>query len=60
MISLELSIFQFCFYSLDRAQPVWLDMAGYNVFQYLAISSSVTRLGDLLDFGQLFKGFGNN
>ena len=24
------------------------------------IGSSVTRLGDLLDFGQLFKAFGNN
>ena len=26
----------------------------------LTIAYSVTRLGDLLDFGQLFKGFGNN
>ena len=26
----------------------------------LRVSSSVTRLGDLLDFGQLFKVFGNN
>ena len=25
-----------------------------------AVGSSVTRLGDLLDFGQLFKAFGNN
>ena len=24
------------------------------------VSSSVTRLGDILDFGQLFKAFGNN
>ena len=24
------------------------------------LMSSVTRLGDLLDFGQLFKAFGNN
>ena len=24
------------------------------------ILDSVTRLGDLLDFGQLFKAFGNN
>ena len=24
------------------------------------ITSSVTRLGDLLDFGQLFEAFGNN
>ena len=26
----------------------------------LVLLSSVTRLGDLLDFGQLFKPFGNN
>ena len=26
----------------------------------LLVSSSVTRLGDLLDFGQVFKAFGNN
>ena len=25
-----------------------------------ALATSVTRLGDLLDFGQLFKAFGNN
>ena len=25
-----------------------------------AIATSVTLLGDLLDFGQLFKAFGNN
>ena len=25
-----------------------------------ALPSSVTRLGDLLDFGQVFKAFGNN
>ena len=24
------------------------------------VTYSVTRLGDLLDFGQLFKAFGNN
>ena len=24
------------------------------------LTDSVTRLGDLLDFGQLFKAFGNN
>ena len=27
---------------------------------HIALSSSVTRLGDLLDFGQLFKACGNN
>ena len=32
---------------------------GKSIIQCL-VSSSVTRLGDLLDFGQLFKAFGNN
>ena len=27
---------------------------------YMSIGDSVTRLGHLLDFGQLFKAFGNN
>ena len=27
---------------------------------YISITYSVTRLGDLLDFGQVFKTFGNN
>ena len=26
----------------------------------MLLSSSVTRLGDLLDFGQVYKAFGNN
>ena len=26
----------------------------------MAWTNSVTRLGDLLDFGQVFKAFGNN
>ena len=32
------------------------------IFRFLSrlISCSVTRLGDLLEFGQLFKAFGNN
>ena len=29
-------------------------------FQFLLLSISVTRFGDLLDFGQLFKAFGYN
>ena len=39
-----------------------LDMPKLNWITALNISvtSSVTRLGDLLDFGQLFKAFGNN
>ena len=31
----------------------------YNETQAF-VPNSVTRLGDLLDFGQLFKAFGNN
>ena len=27
---------------------------------YQSVEASVTRLGDLLDFGPLFKEFGNN
>ena len=30
------------------------------VSQTITTVNSVTRLGDLLDFGQLFKAFGNN
>ena len=30
------------------------------VIFYLSDATSVTRSGDLLDFGQLFKAFGNN
>ena len=30
------------------------------LFSELLISNSVTRFGDLLDFGQLFKAFGSN
>ena len=29
-------------------------------FAYISHIDSVTKLGDLLDFGQLFKAFGNN
>ena len=32
----------------------------YFETQELYLGASVTRLGDLLDFGQLFKAFGNN
>ena len=31
-----------------------------NLIISLSLSLSVTRLGDLLDFGQVFKTFGNN
>ena len=30
------------------------------IFQLLVFPGSVTRLGDLFDFGQVFKAFGNN
>ena len=36
------------------AQEVW---GGWGSIQ---VPTSVIRLGDLLDFGQLFKAFGNN
>ena len=32
----------------------------YMLYTLLQVSDSVTRLGGLLDFGQLFKPFGNN
>ena len=35
-------------------------LQGYDKSFYLLVVASVTRLGDLLDFGQLFKAFGNN
>ena len=31
-----------------------------SLFRRADVAISVTRLGDLLDFGQLFKAFGNN
>ena len=31
-----------------------------KIIQPIRVMISVTRLGDLLDFGQLFKAFGNN
>ena len=33
---------------------------GRNVREFFYPQISVTRLGDLMDFGQLFKAFGNN
>ena len=40
--------------SLTNGYSVYYDDAPFNHMV------SVTRLGDLLDFGQLFKAFGNN
>ena len=36
-------------------------VTGFQLTTFVTwVSSSVTRLGDLLDFGQRFKAFGNN
>ena len=40
-----------------RAAGWWAKMIPLS---YGSTPTSVTRLGDLLDFGQLFKAFGNN
>jgi len=38
-----------------------IEIKRYLPWSYLDnVESSVTRLGDLLDFGQVFKAFGNN
>ena len=42
----------------DRRRTEWLKLNKYDWFLWVGIS--VTRLGDLLDFGQVFKAFGNN
>ena len=34
--------------------------AEIEVFQIFCTTTSVSRLGDLLDFGQVFKAFGSN
>ena len=40
---------------------IWLDVASHVTnFNQSEFMTSVTRLGDLLDFGQLFKACGNN
>ena len=36
----------------------YLDDIKYSLCSY--VTASVTRLGDLFNFGQLFKAFGNN
>ena len=38
----------------------WLFNIPLGVGVFANIEISVTRLGNLLDFGQLFKAFGNN
>ena len=44
-------------FSLDS--PVEVHISNNN-FLVWSLYTSVTRFGDLLDFGQLFKAFGNN
>ena len=39
---------------------MWLINSMLKTCKLLSEVSSVTRLGDLLDFGQVFKAFGNN
>ena len=40
----------------------WIDENKYRILSSIlhSFAISVTRLGDLLDFGQLFKAFGSN
>ena len=37
-----------------------IDLSNWFMISSLISKTSVTRSGDLLDFGQLFKAFGNN
>ena len=56
------NLYAFCFQVTDDAHPA--DSRGVVVvtraLEMKLIGNSVTRLGDLLHFGQLFKAFGNN
>ena len=49
--------FYFCF-SLTSLRSIFSQQFRYNM--EFTLSGSVTRLGDLLNFGQVFKAFGNN
>ena len=51
-----LTVIMLCRKILRNILFVGLSLFGY--YQYITVS--VTRLGDLLDFGQLFKAFGKN
>ena len=47
--------------SVACARSVYIDTYhSVAVLSRVVVGGSVTRLGDLLDFGQLFKAFGNN
>ena len=39
---------------------LFLPLSSSDLNSPLSITNSVTRLGDLLDFGQIYKAFGNN
>ena len=45
-----------CVWLQQRSYFRWKDVSSFSTF----VGFSVTRLGDLLDFGQLFKAFGNS
>ena len=48
-------------FQLKKAKKAKQNSSSHRNFIFsLTLSLSVTRLGDLLDFGQLFKAFGNN
>ena len=44
--------------ALHNIESNWLKKSGLEDQKQLTLS--VTRLGDLINFGQLFKAFGNN
>ena len=44
----------YCLEANERKWVVW------QFDQLFSVPASVTTLGDLLDFGQIFKAFGNN
>ena len=46
-------------YTVGHKVPA-LSISIFIPFIAISITTNVTRLGDLLDFGQLFKAFGNN
>ena len=43
-----------------KVLPIPVALSGTTRIKCVSHSISVTRLGDLLDFGPLFKAFGNN
>ena len=47
-------------YSAETNEKERGELRGFSYVAAVCIIKSVTRLGDLLDFGQLFKAFDNN